>query len=174
MNINGKFEIISGKIVISDPCYTRDTWCIGVIDNVKNGKWNFTANQIDSCGRRIQNIEAYHSGSSVKNYKYIEDLGVDSGQLGIFDDSIYPHGEDMGEYDDKTSFYGKCCEITLSKDAVGSVDNLGVVSSSGYGDGNYEAVLGLDVEGQVVKIEICFIIDEEEIDEEEIDEEEID
>ena len=30
----GTFEVASGIIVVSDPCYDMDTWCRGNIDNV--------------------------------------------------------------------------------------------------------------------------------------------
>ena len=34
-----EFEITSGKIVCSDPCYKTDVWCMGIVDNVENGSW---------------------------------------------------------------------------------------------------------------------------------------
>jgi hypothetical protein len=39
-------------------------------------------------------------------------VGVDSGQAGIFCDSIYPITSDIGEYEDVGSFYGACCNAT--------------------------------------------------------------
>jgi hypothetical protein len=42
-------------------------------------------------------------------------IGVDSGQAGFFCDSIYPQGK-TGEYSDKKSFYGQCCEATNPDD----------------------------------------------------------
>lgn len=156
------FEVKSGKIVISDPCYTRDTWCQKVLDNVKNGIWNVETTE--SYDGRIASIHTRLNHSSIKSYEYVNDLGVDSGQLGIFDDSIYPKGDkDSGEfeYDDKNCFYGKCCDKTLGDEQFGIVDNLGVVSSSGWGDGSYNAVLGLDENGQVVDIFVEFINDDE-------------
>jgi hypothetical protein len=155
------FEVKSGKVVISDPCYTRDTWCQKVLDNVKNGEWIVNTELI---GGRIGTLEAHVSGSNKKTYDYVNDLGVDSGQLGIFDDSIYPTGENTGEYDDKSSFYGKCCDKTLGDEQFGIVDNLGVVSSSGWGDGSYTACLGIDNEGKVVSIFVEFIGDEDDDD----------
>jgi hypothetical protein len=42
-----KFEVTSGKMVLSDPCYTIPTWCQGVVDRVKNGTWVTEANKTD-------------------------------------------------------------------------------------------------------------------------------
>jgi hypothetical protein len=67
-------------------------------------------------------------------------VGVDSGQCGIFDDTVYPTDEKSGgEYDDENSFYGECCKLTLGDDQGGILKSgNGVVSISGYGDGSYK------------------------------------
>ena len=31
-----QFEVTSGKLVCSDPCYTIPTWCQGIVENVEN------------------------------------------------------------------------------------------------------------------------------------------
>lgn len=36
----GTFEVISGKLVVSDPCYAEDLWCCNALENVRNGVWN--------------------------------------------------------------------------------------------------------------------------------------
>lgn len=35
----GQFEITSGKMIVTDPCYSKGTWCAGVLD-AKNGIWD--------------------------------------------------------------------------------------------------------------------------------------
>ena len=37
----GQFEITSGKVVVSDPCYelNENTIIMGVLDHVRNGTW---------------------------------------------------------------------------------------------------------------------------------------
>ena len=39
-NSVGGFEVKSGKLMVSDPCYKKDTWCQKVLNDVRNGKWN--------------------------------------------------------------------------------------------------------------------------------------
>lgn len=93
MNI-GEFEVKSGKLVVSDPCYNRDTWCMGFLDNVRNGKW-FAAilkmNAGDGWGERVWELAAFTKGGSPSGdwEKTDIDVGVDSGQAGIFDDGEY-------------------------------------------------------------------------------------
>lgn len=33
------FEVKSGALRVTDPCYDMDTWCAGTLEGVKNGKW---------------------------------------------------------------------------------------------------------------------------------------
>lgn len=79
---------LSDKIRISDPCYSPTTWCAGTID-ILPGKYICFSQKIDmdDWGIRIASIEIRH-----EDYQTIEadkttsiDVGVDSGQCGIFD-----------------------------------------------------------------------------------------
>jgi len=146
----GKFITSSDVLRITDPCYKKGTWCSGTIENCEIGKWS--AFLIDSdegaWGARIaENIAIFGDISIEEAQKILDesnwidsliDVGVDSGQAGIFDDSKYPEGE-PGEYGDLNSFYGKCSNKTLGK-VQGGVIDFGSVSSSGYGDGSYNCL----------------------------------
>ena len=39
----GSFEVVSGKLAVSDPCYDTDVWCRGELENCKLGNWVATA-----------------------------------------------------------------------------------------------------------------------------------
>jgi len=168
----GNFTVTSGKLIVSDPCYDRDVWCMGELSNVQNGEWEafvVVSNEGD-WGNRIAELIIRHTSRPD-----IEDIdidrptsfhvGVDSGQAGFFCDSIYPHG-DCGEYDDLSSFYGRACDKTLNtSEQAGIVDNAGVVSSSGFGDGSYDCYVHHDSEtGKIVAASIVFISDDEDDD----------
>jgi len=146
---------------VSDPCYERDTWSAGTIEDVKNGEWEA---HIKTIGKRVAELSAYHTDikpSTLKKLKWFEqdfEVGVDSGQCGLFDDKFYPEGE-TGEYGDN-SFYGKCCSLTLKNGGVGVLD-FGVVSSSGYGDGAYICST-LEEKREIVGVKIVFIEEENE------------
>jgi len=156
-----EFEVASGKIRITDPFYSDDVWC--KIDSfpAKNGKWKAYVVKSDEgdWGIRCAVLIAYHEDHPVidqdEPMNLIGNIGVDSGQAGIFDEGVYPRDNSTGEYDDTNTFYGQCCKVTLSEDHWGTIPG-GVVSSSGYGDGSYQA-FGNMKNGKYVAIKIVFI-----------------
>ena len=141
LNELGTIELF-GKVVVSDPCYDRDVWCMVDDLAVKPGRyktWSVLSDE-SSWGMRVAALVLIHEDfteDDLKNWKSIEcSIGVDSGQCGIFDDSIYPQKKEPQKFE---SFYKECCDITLSDKSAGIMKNgKGVVSSSGYGDGTYE------------------------------------
>ena len=177
------FNVTSGKMVCSDPCYELDTWCLGVIDNVKNGKWEAgieTSNE-GSWGQRISylwvyNVEAVINNPSIRNqieafggHTLPFSFGVDSGQFGFFDFANYRNDEsakDLKKYDFGGDFnspkengeewYRACCELTLGTENWGVIP-FGAVSSSGYGDGSYEVRGIKDANGEYVAFCVEYI-----------------
>lgn len=158
---------------ITDPCYRRGTWCCGTVAT-KPGLWRYKVVERDlfGWGNRVWELIAWHSEfrspSSEDSWRSLPiDVGVDSGQCGIFDDESYPAG-DTGEYGDPSTFYGRACEITLS-DGYGVLGE-GVVCRSGLGDGSYEAyqIMSGDAE-EAVALKVVFIRDEEEEEDEDSD-----
>ena len=149
------FEVTEDNesFVVTDPCYTLGTWCQGVIPNVKKGTWTTAHKMKDGV---VASIKVRCLGTTAQSLPIRADfeVGVDSGQAGIFKLSEYPKG-DTGEYGDETTFYGRCCEATHPKS---SVMPEGFVSSSGYGDGGYVCHYWLDDNNQVIQVEIDFMI----------------
>lgn len=106
---------IENKVIISDPCYTRNNEYMSEQDNMLEGEYKCYIEESDELGWgiRVKSIEIVHSDyERPTEWQFKNDnIGVDSGQCGIFCDSIYPQGE-TGEYGDMDTFYGKCCELT--------------------------------------------------------------
>lgn len=165
--MNNKFEIKSGKMIITDPCYEKGTWCTKIVP-ARNGVWEYDAWSGECGGNgRVHKLTAQHidppSTKELRSLK-LNELGVDSGQLGFFDHDQYPSTKaEQGSYDDTSSFYGKCCLLTSGENIHGSL-GFGCVSSSGYGDGMYDGFAMLDDDGNIISIEITFIEEEEEDD----------
>ncbi len=184
-----KFEITSGKVVLSDPCYELGTWCQGTIDNVKNGTWIAQVEKTDGsdgwgvrCGALLSiNEEALKKDSSLMdvltgnksgNLEYLHfDGGVDSGQFGHFDYKHYRNDKsatDLEKYDfgddydreDGDVWYRACAKITLDDEQWGVLPH-GVLSSSGYGDGSYPTYGVKDSDGQYVGFVTIFIGEDE-------------
>jgi len=191
---NRIFEITSGKAVLSDPCYELGTWCQGVIDNVKNGKWVAILEQSDEGAWGTRNsILMSLNVEAMKNNPKLEmqlmssgellsfDGGVDSGQFGHFDFANYRKDEtavdlpkvwdDEWESQEGDKFYRACCFQTLEKEDSFGVLPFGCVSSSGYGDGSYPTYGIKDENGEYVGFMTIFIGDEDEEDEWEDEEE---
>lgn len=93
---NGRDIELGDKVVISDPCYNLDVWCNGTLENVKPGIWRTKAENanINGWGDRCTALIAWHKDVEEPNNEDFEetsiDVGVDSGQAGIFD---YKHFE---------------------------------------------------------------------------------
>jgi hypothetical protein len=166
----GSFAVKSGKLRVSDPCYSRDTWCAGVLDNVENGEWSaealmFPDAMTGNWGTRVAELRVFNGEEPESEWiKSDIHVGVDSGQGSFFDDSEYP--EDPGDYHGDT-FYSKCCGLS---NPVGTME-CGVVSSSGYGDGGYDCHYKVNNAGNIVAAKITFILENEEEEEENVGEE---
>lgn len=212
----GTFEVVSTTLRITDPCYDRDTWCAGTVENALPGIWSAKITKVDhedNWGNRCRTLLAYHP-SFKQNQKFTKlpiDVGVDSGQAGIFDEQFFKvdYDEDYlqvgnAEYDFNSLAFGRgtslaldeariflekdpkvkerleamlesrknfvpqmpspkptrdwyevCCDKTLSNVGAGAIRN-GVVSSSGDGDGSYDAYAAYDKDGRVVAVKIKF------------------
>ena len=182
MIMKNTFEVTSGKIVCSDPCYEIPTWCQEIIENVANGTWE--AEVVES--GRVYRLFVTHMNSNTGG---IEDFvgesigycGVDSGQFGFFDFDYYRNdkiaenlqkqdfGADFDE-EDGDSWYRACCKITI--DEKWGVMPFGAVSRSGYGDGSYEVKGVKNKKDEWVGFCVEFIPDYEDDEEEEYEEEE--
>ena len=144
------------KVVVSDPCYEIPTWCQATVDGVKPGKYHVHAHKldIDGWGERVCALVAIHEDHEFSNI-YLDlnpnEIGVDSGQAGIFCMTSYRNNEvydtiprkleepfsSWGDPDEPgKKWYDRICELTLCTESWGSYDT-GVVSSSGIGDGSY-------------------------------------
>ena len=167
----GTFEVTGDKLIVTDPCYTRDTDCHGIVSNVLPGTWQaliFTTTNTNGWGERVTELQVRHSTAKVSHDNLAPfDVPVDSGQAGVFVEELYPHAE-TGDYGDETTFYGRACAATL-RDISAGVLKEGAVSSSGYGDGCYECWILRDSDDHVMGVRIVFIKDDDFRDEDSYD-----
>lgn len=163
--------------MVSDPCYTDPTWCQKKLTGVLPGRYVTGVLKSDEgdWGERIGALvvihEDYLNDELTWRTDKSADIGVDSGQCGIFsmesyrNDSIvdtipqasksrYPMF-DYPALQDGDKWYEKMCRFTLSEDSWGVYEN-GVVSSSGYGDGSYRLLLTKH-NGKIVGIGVDFL-----------------
>jgi len=165
----GSFKSDSGKLMVSDPCYERNVWCQGIIDNSATGDWKAYVYHSDEgdWGIRCAALLAIHSSVSSPSDTLIFQpcdfvVGVDSGQAGIFDELAY-RNDDMIDADrqpintyGESKFYNLCCDLTVTKLGAGVLSS-GTVSCSGYGDGGYDCFVAKNQEGQIIAVKVIFL-----------------
>ena len=171
----GSFELTQSVMRVSDPCYERNVWCCGTVDDCKIGTWEagvFVRDE-DDWGERMAVLAARFADGGPRfeeisraTDKGLKDwtmcrfeVGVDSGQAGIFDETHYMDNsifETKAQHDIDEEWYNHCCDITLSSMGAGVLP-FGVVSRSGYGDGGYYAMKHSAPDGQVDGIYVVFI-----------------
>ena len=153
---------LSENVMVSDPCYTPDTWCQTKLDNVLPGLYNVEVERHDEgtgWGVRVSSITVIHKDyTDTDDWEQHSECGVDSGQCGIFCMTGYRNDELSKSittptldnpfvlpYNDKGGdmWYEKMCHFTLCEPQWGLYDT-GVVSSSGIGDGMYPLDVMMD------------------------------
>lgn len=98
------------KVIVSDPCYEIGTWCQGVLSNVKEGTYQCS---YEKCDGMVSSIKVVHTDALKSNLSYTKEefqVGVDSGQAGIFDYDIYETFHKNEELD--KTWYKEICKLT--------------------------------------------------------------
>lgn len=161
------------KVMVSDPCYKLDTWCQGVLENVKSGVWEAYIKISDEgdWGLRVAELITISSEHCEKYLTIMDEhqefeVGVDSGTAGIFDYDYYAKYHKEDEIDEKwynTIIHKQFFPTHDSSGWKNSIftDSEGVASSSGYGDGGYDCYVARNDEGEIVGIRIVYISEED-------------
>jgi hypothetical protein len=167
----GKFKIESGSVIVSDPCYDTNLWCCNQLDSIKEGNWiGCVIREKVRYGWGIRNVRllAVHEDyeNKLDNGELQFELtgiqvGVDSGQAGIFDLLSYRKNK-LIDYTPNPGFdtepwYGACAEKTLKTEISAGIVPNGVVSESGIGDGSYDLYIAQDYYGLIIAIKIDFV-----------------
>lgn len=107
---------LGNKVMVSDPCYGLGTWCQGVLENVLPGNYKCYVEYSDEgdLGERVSAIEVVHENYDRPVPIELEpenfEVGVDSGQAGIFDYDYYAKYHDGHDADD--NWYDRVCALT--------------------------------------------------------------
>lgn len=178
----GTFIMTSPIMRATDPCYDNSVWCYGTISNCLTGCWEAAVTYRDEAefGSRVMLLAARHISSGRTfakcNQVWMDEesiyykgnwepcsfeLGVDSGQAGLFDDAHYQedtvfNGAPEPNHNFGSVWYNHCCDLTLGDRQAGVIP-YGTVASSGYGDGCYAALQHKNRKGQVDCIVILFL-----------------
>lgn len=157
MKILGSFYA-RNKIQVSDPSYNFGDSGTITLENILNGKYLATIEFENDC---IAYLHICHQDffNDIFEFENIGFIAVDSGQAGFFDFNYFIHNHG-GTFDNLHSFYGSACAITSSPLQAGIINNFGVVSSSGFGDGCYNVFVAKNDDNKIIAAYISFISQE--------------
>ncbi len=165
------FSNLKNTVIVTDPCYPEDSWCSKVLKDVQEGRFKclLCISDEEDWGRRVSNLIAIHEdyldcidfkngfqfdSKLICQIPYYNVIGVDSGQAGIFNYDYYkthqPDNDWNLDINGNKSWYRRICDITGSESLGGVVDNAGIVSCSGYGDGSYTCSAFYDVKAEKI------------------------
>lgn len=156
-----EFPYSVNEVRVIDPCYKIENRILeySALEKFVGGRYDCYATISDEgdWGNRVASLKIVKQGADIQMNDDIGGVAVDSGQAGFFF---------KNDYDSKVGtdvFYDNVCHITLSGNECGLVEDFGVVSSSGFGDGWYKVYVsrenGWDSE-YLNGAEIVFIDDE--------------
>lgn len=156
---------LSDIAVIIDPCYNMgDLGCGAVLEGILPGTWVCGVDYHEYWeGKpgRVESLYGYHIDEpdidfSLDKLEWVACCGVDSGQLGIFDDAYFARSLEIDPRR-KGDWYNEVCEVTLTDLRAGAKDERCYVSSSGEGDGSYAVYIARNGAGQIIGIHIPFL-----------------
>ena len=168
----GTMDVTGDKIIACDPCRktTDESWYNTVIENMLPGQYTaevtmFDNEETNGWGDRVAELTIRHKDYKLPEYETedritYEDncVGVDSGQA-MFANLDARKQLIEGSEKDFDGFYWAACDATESDHRAGIVANA-AVSSSGYGDGCYDAYVARNDDDKVVAVSIVFLQEE--------------
>lgn len=154
----GKVKFTKGHVTITDPSYDKDIGCTAEVDNVFKGEWEASV-EMKNCGRRwgdrvTRLILKVPGQEIVKSTRLSNDIGVDSGTCGVFEDKPDYSGDDWMIVADSLDLNHNDYGLASELDAFHC---NGAWSVSGYGDGSYTAVIGINENAEVVQIIVEYL-----------------
>lgn len=159
----GTFGVTSGNLIVSDPCFQKELEQSLVLP-VSNGVWAAKVRLTDFV---VDALIVTKVGVDFNAETAIAEAGtvkVESGQVGIFDEPYYRNDKTLndgveiinsGFYTSGDLFFELCCRRTSAEDSYG-IFPFGVVSTSGYGDGEF-VVSVLSQNNEIVGIKVIFV-----------------
>ncbi|GEM_PF-6343947 len=183
----GTFEVATSHFIISDPSYSQEIVDQGLglrVNGVMQGLWNgyslqrrFSDIPHRLFASELLFLNASQSDPHALTWKETGQIGVDAGTAGIFMEeafqqfSLVPEHWSLPEIPEQ---YLKLMNLTQEQYAaslgwsdyvlskVGAseavlIEDIGLLSSAGYGDGAYSVFCARDEQGRLLGVKIIFI-----------------
>jgi hypothetical protein len=85
----GKFLIASGKIAVTDPTYSPETWCQAIVE-VAGGEWKAEVIEKNGAAYAFQTVNCNYDFPPEKSWERSTfEIGIDSGVIGFYDACKY-------------------------------------------------------------------------------------
>ena len=160
-------EIYCGQVVIADPGY--DKGCRGYFSHAaKKGDWMTYIEYDDSTGTPCflgaVHLDYENSYLDLPDTELDDVLGVDSGQMSIYDKEEYDYAHEKDRfndfYDDVAYGYDRSGKEGSLSEQCFYADNFGIATRTHYGDGCCYATLFTEGEGTdspivAIEIDLC-------------------
>jgi len=152
----GTFEVTSGQIRISDPCYDNDA--VGTFAHsiaARNGTWDAWV-QLEEA--QVAELIVVRQERSPIRWRRGDCIGVDSGTAGVFDESAFrvdagiPHEPMWSEEPGDLWYYKHVVQDQFEAKSITG----GVISRTGWGDGIYKFQWSRSSEGTAEAVRIIF------------------
>ena len=153
----GTIEFAAGSLTVTDPCYDEGDNGIAVVENAFKGEWEAFVEIV--APRSVAALEVKAVGQvAVRTKKLPERISVDAGVCGVFErkpNYVYDCEKGIDEW-------GQVCDA-MGWRSYGLADKasafrcVGAWSSSGCGDGECDAYVSYDANGEAVGIRIEYL-----------------
>lgn len=151
---------LGSSVVLSDPCYEPGIWCASELHTMQPGTYDcyadFTYNK--DWGIRVARLVIMPADEPPHGYVYDDSvngcLAVDAGVFGIFDRRYFIEKKTT---DEERWYNDNVISWAAKEHAFICEDGKGFITSSGYGDGAYNAYYSKNQKGQINSIEVIFI-----------------
>ena len=149
------FTVDTDKLYVTDPCYREPT----IVFTAKKGKWlGWTEVVAVICGERAATLTAMHIATEISDIRELGKIDNLEGSVGV-DAGMVTICSAMEEWGGDSPIYNGFCRVASNEGGI--IDGVGIVSSSGFGDGSYSVYALRDNEDKVFAVKIEFITEDD-------------
>ncbi len=145
----GNFSVTSGKIMVTDPIYLKGTWCQAEM-HVSNGSWK--AEVVEDDGQ-VKIFQVIFGDLEIPKKDWVlnsQEIGVDSGFIGMYDNDTYDNAQDDGRE------FHSINERTIITSRFGGTFVSGAICDPGQRNNNFNLYVAEDAAGKVVGLRVKF------------------
>lgn len=110
------FEVKSGALRVTDPCYDMETWCAGTLESVKNGKWLAHVGYC-ICEDEIEMTRKWHQ-NKIEELQAMIDAAKDDDQRKILETCYGQRIQDLKDEDPVEGYVGRVAYIAIRHEST--------------------------------------------------------